>query len=415
MVRTIHSPESVGFSSERLARITRVMQSYVDHRGFVGMSTMLARRGRVIHFEQVGWQDRESRTPMSPDAIFRIYSMTKPIVCVALMTLFEEARIHLFDPVSRFLPAFGKIRVLVGDAPSEAREVDLVRPITVRDLFTHTAGLTYSFHEESPVNELYRQARIMADGDRSLEAVIGDLGRLPLAYQPGSKWHYSISIDVIGHLIEVISGKPLQQFLQERLFEPLGMTDTGFAVPPDKRNRLVTMYGHPDIGSNTMTAILEAWKARRNERIDVEQTHPSTNSRTFARGGYGLFSTAWDYMRFAQMLMNRGELDGVRILAPKTVELMHMNHLPQALLPYGIGPIAYGGYGFGLGSRVLLNVAESGMPGSVGEFGWGGVAKTYYWVDPKEELIGVLMSQYMLAFDLPEKDFQVLTYGALVE
>lgn len=414
MVRSIQSPESVGFNSERLSRIAPVMQSFVDRRGFAGITTLLARRGRVIHFEQVGWQDRESRTPMSADTIFRIYSMTKPIVCVALMTLFEEARFQLSDPVERFLPAFGKVRVLVGN-DTNAAETDLERPITIRDLFTHTSGLTYNFLEESPVSQLYRQARIMADPDRSLEAVIGELARFPLAYQPGTKWHYSMSTDVIGHLVEVISGKPLQDFLQERLFEPLGMTDTGFSVAADKRPRLATMYGHPDIGLNTMSAILEAWKTGRNERIDVERTHPSTNTRNFARGGYGLFSTAWDYMRFAQMLSNRGELDGARILAPKTVDLMHMNHLPQQLLPYGVGPLSFAGYGFGLGSRVLMNVAESGLPGSVGEFGWAGAAKTYYWVDPKEELVGVLMTQYMAAFDLPEKDFQVLAYSALIQ
>jgi CubicO group peptidase (beta-lactamase class C family) len=375
---------------------------------------MLARRGRVIHFEQVGWQDRESRTPLSSDTIFRIYSMTKPIVCVALMTLYEEARFQLFDPVAKFIPALGKVRVLTAAPQGDARHVDLIRPITIRDLFTHTAGLTYGFLEDSPVSELYREAHLMNEAARPLEAIIGDLARLPLAYQPGSKWHYSMSIDVCAHLIEVISGKPLQQFLDERLFKPLGMADTGFAVAPEKRQRLAAMYGHPDIAVNTLSNIMGAWQRGISSRIDVEQTYPSTDARTFARGGHGLFSTARDYMRFAQMLLNRGELDGVRILAPKIADLMHMNHLPDTLLPYQIGPIPFTGYGFGLGSRVLLNVAQSMVPGSVGEFGWAGAAKTYYWVDPKEELIGILMSQFMLAFDLPEKDFQVLAYQALL-
>jgi CubicO group peptidase (beta-lactamase class C family) len=391
------------------------MQSYVDRRGFAGLTTMLARRGRVVHFDQVGWQDRESQAPLSPDTIYRIYSMTKPIVCVALMTLFEEARFQLFDPVAKFLPAFGKVRVLTGKTAGDAREVDLVRSIVVRDLFTHTAGLTYNFLEDSPVSELYRQSRDLADSGSSLQRVVDELARFPLAYQPGTKWHYSMSIDVIAHLIEVISDKPLQQFLQERVFGPLGMMDTAFAVPADKRPRMATMYGHRDVITSTFSSIMEAWKAGRNERMDVERTHPSTNTTTFARGGFGLFSTAWDYMRFAQMLLNGGELNGVRILAPKTVELMHTNHLPQSLLPYNIGPLPVSGYGFGLGSRVLLNVAESAMPGSVGEFGWAGAAKTYYWVDPKEELIGILMTQYMASFDLPEKDFQVLSYQAIIE
>jgi CubicO group peptidase (beta-lactamase class C family) len=410
----IASPEAVGFSSERLARIKPVMQSYVDQHGFAGISTMLARRGHVIHFEQVGWQDRESQTAILPDTIFRIYSMTKPIVSAALMTLFEEGRFRLFDPLAKFLPAFGKMRVLTKTTNSDVQEFDLIRPITLRDLLTHTAGLTYDFLVDSPVSELYRQARIMGDAQRTLEATISELARLPLAYQPGSKWQYSVAFDVVARLIEVISGQPLQEFLAERLFTPLGMTDTGFSVPLEKRARIATMYGHPDIAVNSIGQIFEAWKSGLNERREVEGTYPSTDARTFARGGHGLFSTAGDYMRFAQMLLNRGELDGVRILAPKIVDFMHMNHVASALLPLEIGGIALGGYGFGLGSRVLLNVAESGIPSSVGEFGWAGAAKTYYWVDRQEQLIGIMMTQYMAGFDQPEKDFQALSYQALV-
>ena len=413
MNRAIESPEAVGLSSERLARIKPVMQSYVDQHGFAGISSMLARHGRVIHFEQVGWQDRESRTPLSADTIFRIYSMTKPIICTALMTLYEEGRFQLFDPVAKFIPAFGTVRVMAGTGV-DPQEVDLIRPITVRDLFTHTAGMTYNFLEDSPVGELYRQVGLMSDAERTLEAMIGELARLPLAYQPGTKWHYSLSIDVLAHLIEVIADQPLQDFLNERLFAPLGMTDTGFSVPVEQRDRIATMYGHPDIATNTFSSLLEAWQSGFNERSDVETTYPA-NSDSFARGGHGLFSTAWDYMRFAQMLLNRGELDGTRILGPKIVDFMHMNHVSPALLPFEIGGIPSSGYGFGLGSRVLLNVAESMLPGSVGEFGWSGAAKTYYWVDPQEELVGVFMTQYMVGFDLPERDFHVLAYQALME
>ncbi|HMF00264.1 MAG TPA: serine hydrolase domain-containing protein [Terriglobia bacterium] len=410
MTRTVQAAESVGCSSERLARIRPVMQSYVDQRGFAGITTMLARHGRVIHFEQVGWQDRENGIPLAADTIFRIYSMTKPVVCTALMTLYEEGRFQLLDPLAKFLPQFGKVRVLTGSA-----EVDLVRPILVRDLFTHTAGLTYTFLEDSPVCEMYRQAKVMSNPDQPLESVIAELARLPLVHQPGTKWNYSMSIDVLGHLIEVISEKPLQDFLQERFFAPLGMTDTGFAVSRDKRHRIAAMYGHPDIAVSTLSQIMEAWQKGQNERLDVESTNPSSNTRNFARGGYGLFSTASDYMRFAQMLLNRGTVDGVRIFSPKTVDFMHMNHLPAALIPYDIGQITFPGYGFGLGSRVLMNVAESGMPGSVGEFGWAGAAKTYYWIDPQEQMIGLFLSQYMVGFDLPEKDLQVLTYQAVLE
>jgi CubicO group peptidase (beta-lactamase class C family) len=411
--RTIASPEAAGFSSERLARIKPVMQAYVDKRGFAGISTMLARRGQVVHFEQVGLQDRESQTPLSADAIFRIYSMTKPIICTALMTLYEEGRFQLFDPLAKFIPAFGKVRVLAG-TDANRQEVDLIRPIMIRDLLTHTAGLTYNFLEDSPVGELYRQSGILSNAERTLEAMIAELARLPLAYQPGTKWHYSLAIDVLARLIEVISGQPLQDFLNERLFAPLGMTDTGFMVPAEKRDRIMTMYGHPDVATATFSSLLEAWQSGFNERIDVETTYPADNPN-FARGGHGLFSTAWDYVRFAQMLLNRGELDGARILGPKIVDFMHMNHVSPALLPFEIGGVPTSGYGFGLGSRVLLNVAESMKPGSVGEYGWSGAAKTYYWVDPQEELIGVLMTQYMMGFDLPERDFQVLAYQALVE
>ena len=415
MERTVTSPEVVGFDSTRLERIKPAMQSYVDKRGFSGISTLLARRGQIVHFEQVGWQDRESRTPLTADTIYRIYSMTKPIVCTALMTLYEHGRFQLFDPVAKFIPGFAKVRVLQAESTSEQREVDLKRPILIRDLLTHTSGLTYHFLEESPVSELYRQAHLGGPG-RTLEAMIDDLTRLPLAYQPGTRWHYSVGIDVIARLIEIISGQPLQQFLNERLFQPLGMNDTGFSVPPEKRDRIATMYGLPDISTHSISQLIAASMKGFNERIPVETTYPSTNTDTFARGGHGLFSTAWDYFRFAQMLLNRGELDGVRILAPKIVDLMHMNHIPAALLPYELfRGLPAGGYGFGLGSQVLLNVAESAVPGSVGEFGWGGAAKTNFWVDPKEHLIGVFMTQYMMAFDLPDKDFKVLAYQALID
>jgi CubicO group peptidase (beta-lactamase class C family) len=415
MNSSVEMPEAVGCSSERLARINPIMQSYVDQHGFAGLSTMLARGGHIIHFEQVGWQDRDARTPLTADTIFRIYSMTKPIICTAFMTLYEEGRFQLFDPVAKFLPSFGKLRVLTGNAPSDMQEVDLVRPVTIRDLLTHTAGLTYDFLEDSPVSELYRQARLMSDADRTLEAMIGELARLPLAFQPGTRWHYSVGIDVVAHLIEVISGQPLQHFLNERLFAPLGMTDTAFCVPPEKCGRIAKMYGLPDVATTTLTRAGEAWLAGCNECIDVEATNPASNTQSFARGGHGLFSTAQDYMRFAQILLNRGELDGVRIIAPKIADLMHMNHLPQALLPYELGGIPSSGYGFGLGSRVLLDVAESALPGSVGEFGWAGAASTYYWVDPKEKLVGILMTQYMLGLDHPQNDLQVLAYQALLD
>jgi CubicO group peptidase (beta-lactamase class C family) len=411
---TIETPEKVGFSSEKLVRIKPVMQAYVDRRGFSGLSTMVARRGKIIHFEQVGCQDRETQTPMTADTIFRIYSMTKPIVCTALMTLYEEARFQLFDPVAKFIPAFEKLPVLEGNKQAGYQEVALNRPITILDLLTHTSGLTYGFLEDSPVSKMYFENQV-GRPEQTLEEFIDALTQLPLAFQPGTRWHYSFGIDVIARLIEIISGQRLQQFLQERLFAPLGMEDTGFSVPAEKRSRIATMYGLPDIGASSLSVIAQAAMQGYNQRIDIELTHPSTNATSYARGGHGLFSTCGDYMRFAQMQLNRGQLDGVRILAPKIVDLMHMNHVPKSLLPWEVGGTPTPGYGFGLGFRVLMNVAETMMPGSVGEFGWGGAAKTYYWVDPQEEIIGIIMAQYMAGFDIPEKDFQVLVYQAMIE
>jgi CubicO group peptidase (beta-lactamase class C family) len=216
-------------------------------------------------------------------------------------------------------------------------------------------------------------------------------------------------------VIEVISGRPLGQFLRERLFEPLGMTDTAFGVPSEKRNRLAAMYGRPDIVGPRVTVAseLEAWAKGVNDRIDVSQSYPVDSPDVFVRGGAGLFSTIGDYYRFAQMLANGGELDGARVVGRKTLELMHSNHVPAALLPLDIGGLPMPGYGFGLGSRVLMDVAQSGAPGSVGEFGWSGAAKTYYWVDPREEVVGLFMTQSMMSFDLPEFDLRALAYQAI--
>ena len=414
MDSSVTSPESVGFSSSRLARIRPVMQSYVDQHGYAGISTMIARQGQVVHFEQVGWLDRENLVPLSPDTIYRIYSMTKPIVCTAFMTLYEEGRFQLSEPLSKFLPAFGNVKVLVQDNATDSHIEDLIRPITIHDLLTHTSGLTYDFFEDSPVCELYRQSGIMSDANSTLEAMVDLLAQIPLAYQPGTRWHYSLSIDVIARLIEVISGQSLQEFMNERLFAPLGMSDTGFSVPAYKRNHIAVMYGLPDVTAHTFSQIIDAWEKGQIERRDVESTYPSDNTSSFARGGHGLFSTTSDYMRFAQMLLNRGELEGVRILAPKIVDFMHMNHVPQAFFPDIALLMGCPGYGFGLGSRVLQNVAESLVPGSIGEYGWEGAAHTYYWVDPQEKLVGVFMSQLMMYFDLVNNDIRTMAYQALV-
>ncbi|MGQ9548372.1 MAG: serine hydrolase domain-containing protein [Roseiflexus sp.] len=411
MSDTTASPESVGISSDRLARIRPAMQRWIERGTIAGASMMLARRGKIVYAEQVGRMSRESNEALRSDALFRIYSMTKPIICTALMTLYEEGRFQLITPLATFIPAFANVRVLQQD-----KEVAPQRPITIGDLMTHVAGFTYDFLIDSPVGELYRQHELMHNAKRTLQQFVAELAQLPLAYHPGTKWHYSVSIDVAAHVIEIIADQPLRHFLRERIFDPLGMVDTDFYVPPEKRHRLAAMYGVGDLGAQGMT-ILQMffnWQQGILERIDPQESYPVDQPETFARGGHGLFSTIQDYMRFVLMLLNGGSLDGIRILGRKTLELMHANHIPATLLPWDIAGIAYPGYGFGLGSRVLMDVGLSGMPGTVGEFGWAGAATTYYWVDPAESFAGVFMTQYQ-GLDEPQRDFRALAYQAIVD
>jgi len=405
----VEPSEAAGMNARRLERISPAMQAYVDRGVYAGINTLIARRGEVVHAGEFGWRDKEAGQAMTADTIFRLYSMTKPIICVALMTLLEEGRFRLIDPVARYIPAFGGAKVREADGAL----VDPVRPIMVRDLMTHMSGLSYHFVDDSPVGKMYNGIKLF-DAQCSLEAAIDDLARLPLAFQPGSRWRYSVGIDVAARVIEAISGRPLGPFLSERLFEPLSMVDTGFGVPPEKRGRLSAMYGRPDVTAGvTVMSELEAWSKGVNDRLDVSKSYPVDAPEVFVRGGHGLFGTIGDYFRFAQMLANGGELEGKRILGRKTLELMHSNHVPTALLPLDIGGLPLPGYGFGLGSRVLLDVAQSGAAGSVGEFGWSGAAKTHYWVDPKEELVGLFFTQSMMSFDLPELDLRALAYQAI--
>jgi CubicO group peptidase (beta-lactamase class C family) len=406
----VEPSEAVGMSARRLERVGPAMQAYVDRGVYAGVSTLIARRGKVVHVGAFGWRDKEAGLAMTADTIFRLYSMTKPIVCTALMTLLEEGRFRLIEPLAKYIPAFGAVKVLEADGSLAAP----VRPILIRDLMTHMSGLSYHFVEESGVGKMYTEGKLLA-AHHSLEAAIDDLARFPLAFQPGSGWRYSVGIDVAARVIEVISGVPLGVLLRERLFEPLGMTDTAFGVPPEKRDRVAAMYGRPDIimPGPTMSSEFAAWMGGVNDRIDVSKSYPVDSPDVFVRGGHGLFSTIGDYFRFAQMLANGGDLEGERIIGRKTLELMHANHVPAALLPLEIGGLPMPGYGFGLGSRVLLDVAQSGAPGSAGEFGWSGAAKTHYWVDPKEEVVGLFMTQSMMSFDLPEFDLRALAYQAI--
>jgi CubicO group peptidase (beta-lactamase class C family) len=393
------TPEKVGFSSERLSRINAAMQRCVDEGGYAGILTMVARRGQIAHLDCFGMMDAEAGKPMQPDAIFRIYSMSKPVTSVAVMMLYEEGHFQLNTPVSEFIPGFKDTQVFVQETESGMELADPEQEMTIHHLLTHTSGLSYGFHEDTPIDALYREARQEIGGDATLEKVVETLSTLPLVFQPGQGWRYSFSTDVLGYVVQVISGQPFDGFLQQRIFEPLGMVDTGFYAPPEKIDRLAALYEMSDEGE------LKLLKTPATEYADPP---------AFLSGGGGLVSTAHDYVRFAQMLLNGGELDGVCLLGRKTVELMAANHLPDPLLPFAVSPGDPAlGYGFGLGWKVMLDPARAGILGSRGMYGWGGAASTEFWVDPQEEVIGLIMAQLMPYRPLVEP-FQVLVYQALV-
>jgi CubicO group peptidase (beta-lactamase class C family) len=395
------TPEEAGFSAGRLDRVGTAMQRYVDQGKLAGVTAAVARRGKVVYRESLGMMDLEAGRPMRFDTILRFYSMTKPITSVALMMLYEEGRFQLHDPVSRFIPQLAGVKVYAG-----SHLADLARAITVHDLLTHTAGLGYGFDTDSPVESMYREAG-MFEGplyllEFPLPEMIRRLGELPLIYQPGTTWRYSAATDVLGYLIERIADMPLDQFFEERLFKPLGMGDTAFYVPEDKLGRFAALYC-PAQGGGV-------------ELLDHPLTSPFTRPPVGLSGGVGLVSTAADYLRFAQMLLNGGDLEGVRLLGRKTVELMRINHLPEGLIPIRVPPRTLHGCGFGLGFRVLVDVARAGRLGSAGEFAWGGYASTSFFIDPREELVGLLLTQLAPSRFYPIRDdFKVLVYQALVD
>jgi len=392
-------PESVGMSAERLARIDGLTRRYVNEGKLAGVVTLVARHGKVVYFDAVGTANLDTHTPMAEDTLFRIYSMSKPITAVAAMMLYEEGAFQLSDPISKFLPKLADLEVLNDDGGRSP-----ARPITMQQLLTHTTGFSYGFDPNDPVDQLYNEEQLLEA--RDLDDFIERLGKMPLKFQPGSQWHYSVAVDVTGAVIERISGQPFDVFLRERLFEPLGMTDTFFAVPEAKRHRFGTNHG---------------WN---HERASLEvlpvPTYPNYTDTTFFSGGGGLVSTARDYAVFLEMLRNGGRLDDVRILSPKTVELMTMNHLPALVSASGSGkqPALTGGRtgsGFGLGFAVVTDVAASQVIGSLGEYSWGGAAGTIFWVDPVEDLIVVSMIQLMGSPWPLRNELKVLTYQALSE
>jgi CubicO group peptidase (beta-lactamase class C family) len=395
-------PEAVGLSSARLARIGAAMRGYVEAKAMPGAITLVARHGQVAYCECVGVMDVKTGVPLREDAIFRIFSMTKPITCVALMMLFEEGKLQLSDPVHKYLPGFEDMRVFVGASENGVETAALERPITIHDLLTHTAGLSYGM-QPGPLDDIYRKA-FPGPRDPRLtpEAFVKKLVALPLAFQPGAGWRYSFANDVIGCLVSVIAGMSFDRFLQQRIIAPLGMVDTSFVVPAEKVERLTAMYS-----ATTAGRLIEADSAAESEYRDVRRSQS---------GGGGLVSTTADYLRFARLLMNGGSLDGVRLLSRKTVSLMTRNHVPAALLPYAVNPVKpQFGYGYGLGFGVLMNPAESEELASEGTYHWNGAAATRWWNDPTEGLTGMLMTQVLNADYMPPfgQTFKTLVYQAI--
>ena len=403
---TTVTPESVGLSGARLARIAGWQQGWVDAGKLPGMLTMVARAGSVAHVCATGMADVERQIPVATDTIYRIYSMTKALTSAAIMMLYEEGRFQLDDPITRFLPCFANQRVLTGGNRGKMETVPAVRDITFRDLLTHTSGLSYGFMESTLVDAYYRANGIdFGTGDGSLADMVERCARAPLLAQPGAAWNYSIATDVLGHLVAVISGQTYEDFLLERVIRPLGMVDTDFHVPADKLHRFAANYAR---GGDGRLAL-----------IDDPRTSRYTQPRTMCSGGGGLVSTIGDYMRFCQMMLGKGSLNGVRLLGRKTVELMTMNHLNGDMAAMGTPRFSesnYEGIGFGLGFSVTLNPARAQILGSAGEYAWGGAASTAFWIDPVEDMAVILMTQLMPSSTYPiRRELRVLTYQALVD
>ena len=379
------TPESVGMDSAQLARAgEHLRKRYVEPGKIPGSITLVARRGQVCYLDVAGQRDVARGTPMTEDSILRIYSMTKPVTSVALMTLYERGLFSLDDPVHRYIPAWKKLRVRTAGSHPLFATAPCERPMTIRDLFMHTSGLTYDFMHASNVDAAYREMGLgLPRRGYTLQDMIDQLATLPLEFSPGERWNYSVATDVLGYLIEVISGQSLPEFMRETLFEPLGMVDTSFEIPADKVPRLASCYER----NLQKEMVLQD---------DCQDSHYT--SRTFWSGGGGLLSTVQDYYRFSQMLLNGGSLDGQRVIGSRTLQFMTRNHLPggvdmSQIATGSFSETIYEGVGFGLGFANKLDPVGNGFPCSVGSYFWGGLASTLFWVDPTEELVVVFLTQ----------------------
>ena len=404
-------PEDVGFSSERLDRITSVFRVDVDKGAIPGAVLLVARDSKLVYLQALGYQDREKKTLMKPDAIFRIASMTKPITSVAIMMLAEEGQIDLLAPASQYLPEFKDVKVGVERMDSATGKPtltleDVQRPMTVQDLLRHTSGLVYGAFGTSLVHQAYNQADLF-DNNQTLTEFVTKLSKLPLAHQPGTVWEYSMSTDVLGRIVEVVSRMPLDRFFEERITKPLGMHDTGFYLTAVQAPRLAQLQVDPTTGRRPNASTFE---------------NLTKEKQKWFSGGGGLLSTGLDYARFCQMLLNGGELDGVRLLSPRTVAIMTADQLPPGIpriaFPFieDVDPSPAFGQSFGFGFLVRTHVGPNPLPGSPGDFAWGGVYGTVFWVDPKERLFAVMMIQ----MPFPQSGhyrrvLSELVYGALVE
>ncbi|HKT91765.1 MAG TPA: serine hydrolase domain-containing protein [Paraburkholderia sp.] len=406
--------EKQGMSYERLARIERFLdENYVATGTLAGTITQVWRRGELALNSVLGLADRERQKPMAEDAIFRIYSMTKPITSVAIMMLVEECKIALDDPVSKYIPSWEKLGVYAGGFMESFQTRAGARVMRVVDLLRHTSGLTYGFQQNTNVDAAYRKLKVgeLATAG-TLDEMIEKLATLPLEFSPGEAWNYSVSTDVLGYLVGKVSGMAFEDFLRARIFEPLGMIDTAFYVPQEKVSRFCACYAIGALGSNVVSE-------KGPTLQDDPHTSPYREPPSFVSGGGGLVSTAADYMRFARMLLRGGELDGVRLLGPKTVELMTANHLPGGVdLPRlsrsMFTEAAYEGVGFGLGFATTIAPASTLIPGSAGDFFWGGAASTFFWVDPREDMIVLFLTQLLPSTAYPiRRQLRTLVYSAI--
>jgi CubicO group peptidase (beta-lactamase class C family) len=414
------SPESAGMSKAALDRVEQHLKlRYIDSGRFPGTQLLIYRRGKIVHSTVQGFADVERKVPVKDDTIFRIYSMTKPITSVAFMMLVEEGRVAIDEPVHKYIPEWKNLGVFqAGTAPAFLTKPPS-RPMLIVDLLRHTSGLTYGFQQRSNVDAAYREMRIEElDKGKTLQSVIDELAKLPLEFSPGEAWNYSVSADVIGYLIGKISGKPFEQFLKERIFDPLDMKDTDFFVPAAKAHRFAACYSADPEGGVT----LHATDRKGGLTLQDDPTKSSFLSPpSFFSGGGGLCSTAADYLTFCRVLLNGGELGGVRLLGPKTLKLMTSNHLPGGLDLPGMSrslfsEATYNGIGFGLGFAVTMDPAQTLIAGSPGEFNWGGLATTSFFIDPAEELITIFMTQVMPSSAYPlRRELRTMVYAAITD